>query len=144
MILPTSQEFWASPYGRDALRTIQMKAKQYWSVGIYRYYHKDSGRLGQACLVRLQGTSVVVGMPPLREGGVDYGKLQRRGFPPSPGEYNPKTGTRMKAGTHPGVSRDKFWRPWMRDFSKTMRQIVKSEVRPAFKQFVRDRLGVAR
>jgi hypothetical protein len=62
-----------------------------------------------------------------RQMDIDYGKLMREGFSPSPGAYDPSKDCRVRTGNHPGYDKTTRWDPWSKDFIGAVKQIVADE-----------------
>lgn len=115
----------------------------YWATNVYKYYNRNTGMLGNACMVTFTNGKFMVSMKPLMdlETGREYGKAIRHGISPGVGRYDPVVGKRRHTGYFPGVSQNKYWIPWMRDFRQAFKQIVSEEVRLATRMYLKQTLG---
>lgn len=138
--------FWTTPFGEQALENIRVRGSQYWSDNVYRYYNRNTGKLGQACDVTLQGDTVVVMMKPIysiqRDGTIhEYGQDIVHGIPAGLGKYSPLKGYRLKVGYYPGVPRNKFFEPWIAEFEPALADIVREEVSNGVRDFIREQFS---
>lgn len=132
-------DFWATPVGQIAISRIIERGNAYWRQHVYKYYDRHTGQLGNASMVTFMDGRFRVIMKPMMdlETGREYGKAIRRGISPGVGAYDPKLGKRKHTGYFPGVSKSKFWDPWMREFRPAFKQIVHEEVRLATRMYVK-------
>lgn len=138
-------DFWTSTFGQQTLENIRLRSSQYWSENIYRYYSVNTGKLGQSLEVSLDGNVLVVSLKPIysiqRDGTIhEYGQDIMDGIPPGTGKYSPIKGYRLKYGQYPGVSVNKFWRPWLAEFEPAFQDIVREEVSNGVRDFIREQL----
>jgi len=137
-----SSDIWDSEVGKMAIARVVDRANQYWMANVYKYYHRNTGTLGNASMVSFRDGVFVVSMKPLidLETGREYGKAIRHGVSPGVGRYDPKVGKRRSTGYFPGVAKSKFWDPWMREFRPGFKQIVREELAIATRGYVKQQL----
>lgn len=133
-------DLWESGPGMAAIQNVILKGQEYWITNVYNHYNRGTGQLGGACLIQFQDGKFVVSMKPLidMDSGTEYGRSIRRGIPPGVGRYDPKLRIRKHTGYYPGVSRSKFWEPWMAEFQPMFKSIVREETMHAVRAYIHE------
>lgn len=137
-----------TPEFNMAVHTAADESIRYWGNNVYRYFNARismgkgvSGQLGDSIKYSITMDRITFSMRPIiheyRGKSWEYGHYLRKGTSPSMGAYSPRIDKRVPFGTHPGVSRTKYWVPWQQQFKSITRLLTNNKVRLVVRQISR-------